>query len=175
MKLYTIKPGKSRTDLISVIKNSEFFTKKTSVSYRVKFTESCIYDLINKDSYGVNKLFGLTFGIFGVHKNSVRFGWKPFSKDVIMIYAYTYNKGVRKETQFLKVKTNEYLEMNIEVKKDKYIFKIKSLDKLYTSVLEVQHNSIVSFGYVNFLYIGGTKKVNQNIMIGMEKIKSLVT
>lgn len=174
MKLYTIKPGKSRTNFLSVIKNVEFFTKKTSITYKVKFTESCVYDLINKDLYGVNKLFGLTFGIFGIHKNSARFGWKPYSKDFIMIYAYTYNKGIRKITPFLKVKINEYLEMNIEVKKERYIFKIKSLDKFYNSVLEIQHDPIVSFGYVNFLYVGGSKKANQNIMIGMEKIKSLV-
>lgn len=174
MKLYTIKSGKSRTDFISILKNVNFFTKKNIITYKIKFTESCIYDLINKDLYGVNKLFGLTFGIFGVHKNSARFGWKPYSKDSVMIYAYYYINGVRKETPFLKVKVNEYLEMTIEVKKDKYIFKIKSLDNLYSSVLEENHNQILSYGYVNFIYIGGVKKVNQDIVIGMEKIKSLV-
>jgi hypothetical protein len=42
------------------------------ISTNVIFDESCKYEIDEKSC--VNKLFGFCFG-FGVHKNSVRFGW----------------------------------------------------------------------------------------------------
>lgn len=174
MKLYTIKKGKRRTGLFSILENINLFFNKNSISYRVKFTESTIYKLNDIENYGINKLFGLTFGLFGVHRNSARFGWRPFSKDKIAIYAYCYVDGVRQQKEIIRVKTNEYLEMYIERKDNKYIFRIRSLENMYTSTYEVQHGSISNVGYVNFLYFGGKKICPQDMAIGMEKIKSLI-
>jgi len=57
----------------------------------IVFDESCKYE-IDEDSC-VNKLFGFCFG-FGVHKNSVRFGW-TYNKDInnIFIWKYFYIDG----------------------------------------------------------------------------------
>jgi len=174
MKLYTIKNGKRRTGLFGILENINFFFAKKNITYKVKFTESTIYGLDDIENYGINKLFGLTFGLFGVHKNSARFGWRPLSKDKISIYAYCYVNGIRQQKEIIRVKTNEYLEMSIKLKENKYLFRIKSLENMYSSTYEIQHDSIPKFGYVNFIYFGGKRVCPQDMTIGMEKIKSLV-
>ena len=58
----------------------------------VQFTDSCRYE-INEPSC-VNKLFGFCFGLFGVHKDSVRFGWTYEKEtDTIVIWKYIYEDG----------------------------------------------------------------------------------
>ena len=174
MKLYEIKTGKRRVNLLGVLANVNFFYKKNSISYKVKFTESSIYDLKHIAGYGINKLFGLTFGLFGVHKNSVRFGWKPKTNNTIMLYGYCYINGVRKEVEFREIKINNYYDLTISILPGKYLFKVKSLETFQTDVLEVKYEKIPKFGYVNFLYFGGTRTNPQNIWIGMEKIKAII-
>lgn len=58
----------------------------------ITFTDSCRYEIEEKSC--VNKLFGFSFGIFGVHKNSVRFGW-TYNKELneIFIWKYVYCDG----------------------------------------------------------------------------------
>jgi len=58
----------------------------------IEFTDSCRYE-INEPSC-VNKLFGFCFGLFGVHKNSARFGW-TYNKEtnLIDIWKYVYVDG----------------------------------------------------------------------------------
>ena len=56
------------------------------------FTDSCKYE-IDEESC-VNKLFGFSFGLFGVHKNSARFGWTYNSEmNEIFIWKYVYDNG----------------------------------------------------------------------------------
>ena len=43
---------------------------------KVIFQDNCAYDLHNVDQYDWNKIYGVCFGILGIHKNSVRFGWR---------------------------------------------------------------------------------------------------
>ena len=66
------------------------------ISTNVIFDESCKYEIDEKSC--VNKLFGFCFG-FGVHKNSVRFGWTYNNeKNSIVIWKYIYsNKKLFKE------------------------------------------------------------------------------
>ena len=63
------------------------------------FTESCKYEISEESC--VNKLFGFCFG-FGVHTNSIRFGWTYNSEmNQIFIWKYVYlNKKLHKEKIF---------------------------------------------------------------------------
>lgn len=65
-----------------------FLKIKDSMEFKwtVKFTDSCKYEIDEPSC--VNKLFGFCFG-FGVHKNSVRFGW-TYNKDINCIYLWSY-------------------------------------------------------------------------------------
>lgn len=71
---------------------SNFFPRIFCITDMVKqkgnicFTESCRYDI--DEASCVNKLFGFCFG-FGVHKNSVRFGW-TYNKETENIYVWEY-------------------------------------------------------------------------------------
>lgn len=47
-----------------------------TISRRVKFNSNCAYDLGNEDQKDWNKVFGICFGVRGIHKNSLRFGWR---------------------------------------------------------------------------------------------------
>ena len=57
----------------------------------VVFDESCKYEI--SETSCVNKLFGFCFG-FGVHKNSIRFGWTyNVPTNQIYIWKYFYVNG----------------------------------------------------------------------------------
>lgn len=62
-------------------------------TYIFKFHSNCYYKDTKKH---INKLCGLSFGYH--HENSVRLGWNCGKQNnKIQLYAYIYNKGVRKE------------------------------------------------------------------------------
>lgn len=106
-----------------------------------KFQDNCAYNITEKSC--VNKLFGFCFG-FGVHKNSVRFGW-TYSKadELIHIWRYYYKDGKLNKKEIFttnlsksheycllinKIANNEYqivFMIDDEVKCDSIIFKSK--------------------------------------------------
>ena len=157
--------------MVNQLLNFSFFISKKEISYKIKFTESCIYDLNKIGLYGVNKVFGLTWGIMGVHNNSARFGWKPLDKSRIMIYAYVYFGGIKKEIEICTVNINEYYTLSISEKKEKIVFNVKNQIKNSGSTLELKCPKLPKLGYTNFLYFGGSKKNQQDIIIEMEKVK----
>ena len=54
------------------------------------------------DDEDINKLFGVSFGVNGVHKNSFRIGWKPSKyRNNIDLYAYYYNNEGKHTSEFL--------------------------------------------------------------------------
>ena len=54
---------------------------------KVKFDKSCAYNIGEKSC--VNKLWGFSVGLFGVHKNSYRFGW-TYEEDKIIIWKFKF-------------------------------------------------------------------------------------
>jgi len=63
------------------------------LQYDIAFTESCKYQIAQKDQDDINKLFGI--GFLPYHrKNSVRFGWNYLSGEFIRIWAYWYLDGM---------------------------------------------------------------------------------
>ncbi len=64
--------------------------------YQCKFESSCYWSpMRNDDDYDLNKLCGYQYGIFTVHKSSIRVSWVPnFDKaGVIDLYGYEYDKS----------------------------------------------------------------------------------
>lgn len=60
------------------------------VGYRVRFDESCAYD-IGKDQHKINRLFGI--GYFQ-KRDSVSFGWR-YSHGMVELMALWYLNGIR--------------------------------------------------------------------------------
>ena len=80
------------------------------------FDGSCRYEV--DESCCVNKLFGFSFGLFGVHKNSVRFGWTyDKSEDKIAIWSYVYADGKLHKKKICTVDISEFVQFEIMVDK----------------------------------------------------------
>lgn len=80
----------------------------------VKFTEDSKYDI--DEPSAVNKLFGLCYGLFGVHKNSDRLGWRYNKEtDLFDIYMYSYVDGVLYKECITSVKSGEMYYYSLEV------------------------------------------------------------
>jgi hypothetical protein len=88
MKLYIIKEGRHYSNFVP-----SFFKVEPikNLSFTAAFHPSCEYHIDEPSC--VNKLFGFCFG-FGVHRNSVRYGW-TYDKvnHNIAIWSYVYKKG----------------------------------------------------------------------------------
>lgn len=88
MKTYWVLRGCHYSNFFPAIK---FARKSIRLEQTLVFDKSCVYDIAERSC--VNKLFGFCFG-FGVHSNSVRFGWsydKPTG--LITIHRYVYDEG----------------------------------------------------------------------------------
>ena len=71
-------------------KQEDFAINKT-----VLFEDNCKYSIDEPSC--VNKLYGVSFGLFNVHKQSVRFGWSyDGDKDAIQLWSYIYKDNVKK-------------------------------------------------------------------------------
>lgn len=69
--------------------------KEYSVKRKVQFLANCAY-IINKDKQDDwNKLFGVCFGIKGIHQNSIRFGWRwSIAKQMIELCTIEYRNDI---------------------------------------------------------------------------------
>lgn len=66
-------------------------------SWRIMFCEDCRHELYNDDQYDWSKLFGFQLGLFGIHRNSYRFGWRYIpetGKIEICKIIYTNDGGI---------------------------------------------------------------------------------
>ena len=80
----------------------------------------------NYDDYDLNKVSGLTFGLFGIHKNSARLTSVPDfdTKNVLDIYGYTYDSSVNEHTAKILCSVTCGIEQVaiLELHKDFYYF-----------------------------------------------------
>ena len=82
----------------------------------IVFDESCKYEIAETSC--VNKLFGFCFG-FGVHKNSVRFGWTYNAPtNQIYIWKYFYIDGKLEKEKIFACELGKAHFYEIEVEKD---------------------------------------------------------
>jgi hypothetical protein len=82
-----------------------------SQGYRVTFDESCKYEI--EEESCVNKLFGFCFG-FGVHHNSVRFGW-TYNKETnnVFIWKYIYLNGKLQKSKIFSCEIGSIHDYNL--------------------------------------------------------------
>lgn len=102
------------------------YKSNTIRSVKIKFDKSCKYSIQERSC--VNKLWGFSSGLFGVHKNSYRFGWTYDSvSDKIIIWAYIYRNG--------KLFKEQLTECNFDVE---YTFTMEIKDKVTLTVGTIQ-------------------------------------
>lgn len=162
MTKLTIKEGKRRVSFFQQLtKFFRIYVNKKSVEYNVKFDKSCLYDSSKLE--GINKLFGLTFGLKNVHKTSARFGWQPTKQNTIELSAYIYNDSIRYEFVLAHINPGDICKLKLEVTESEYIFSVNGTPSFF------KHEPISSLSYLNFIYFGGLNTAPHDMIIEIEK------
>ena len=113
MKTYTIHKGCHYSNFIPRI---QLLSQVTYLAQSgcIVFDESCKYEI--DEASCVNKLFGFCFG-FGVHKNSIRFGWTYNAPtNQIYIWKYFYIDGELEKEKIFACEVGEphFYEIKVE-------------------------------------------------------------
>lgn len=128
------------------------------INKKVVISKEAWFEKTNTDDEDINKLFGVAFGILGVHKNSFRIGWKPDFNIAgkILLYAYYYNNDNQHISQLI---GSVYVEEQFNIRilwNDNNYFSIK-LNNYIVFNKELQ----IKQSYIKFYlrpYHGGNNK-----------------
>jgi hypothetical protein len=155
---------------------------RKSMAYYVTFGENCAYQLPDYNSLDVNKLFGLSFGLFAVHENSARFGWRWNEKEqCIDLLAYCYVDGkLNWDAQMNfpvvgQARLGEKVECSLSASEHQgdasYHFEVRRIHIWYgmPSTLVRGPESIPSYGLTHSLYFGGRFAAPHDMHIKMAK------
>jgi hypothetical protein len=145
----------------------------------VTFDASCAYDSAPYNSEDVNKLFGLSFGLRGVHWNSARFGWRWSNSDqCIELLAYCYKHGKRNQDEQLRfpvvaqVKPGEKVALEIVYESDGYTFCVHTEHGGYigcTSVTAGVPADLPHYGLTHGLYFGGSQPAPHDMRLQIDR------
>ena len=85
------------------------FVCSNEINKTIVISKEAWFEKKTVDDEDINKLFGVSFGFSGIHKNSFRIGWKPSKyKHNIDLYAYYYNNEGKHTSEFLTTIFNSY-------------------------------------------------------------------
>jgi hypothetical protein len=147
-------------------------TNPKGISSRVKFNESAIYNHGNRDQYDWNKTFGLNGSQPGTE---CRWGWR-WSTDNNCLELYPYvrqNNNIHFDNSLIisNVPLNEWLELKIEIKSDRYVFTYNGQVKEILLNLSGKYNGTCQF---NALWFGGTSAAPKNVTVEYENFDPFV-
>jgi hypothetical protein len=140
MKTYIIHKGCHYSNFIPRI---QLLHQVNYLSHRgcIVFDESCKYEI--DEASCVNKLFGFCFG-FGVHKNSIRFGWTYNAPtNQIYIWKYFYIDGQLEKEKIFACEVGEphFYEIKVD--------KANNDEGTYFITLKIDNQKVYP---VNYLY-----------------------
>ena len=152
-----------------------FITDKTySLKRRVKFHDNCAYDLKDNDQDDWNKLFGVAFGVKGIHQNSIRFGWRwNIQKQRIELCTLEYRNGiVTRERMFGgDMPLGDTVNLEIKFKMNGYgniLYEFVVNDKTYSESY-VDNCDAVSFWGCGFFF-GGNRRAPHKMTVEITKL-----
>lgn len=142
--------------------------RRTSLSWVVKFDESCRYDLGNDDQFDTNKLVGIGY-LWHHHKDSARFGWRySHEKGKIEIMAYCYVNGERIIDHLADIFIGEKYTIKIEIVKTGYWLSVRGPGYTSEKIYRYSHNKKLQYGL--WPYFGGTSTAPHEIKIQIERV-----
>lgn len=151
---------------------------RTRMSRTVTFTDPCRYTLPAPHQFNANKLFGLSFGFFALHKNSARFGWyyDP-ADDTVVLVAYCYIDGQRNQDTQLRfpevarVKIGQTVVLRLGQHANGFYF-FTARDEhekvLGMHLSEPFPANLPGFGLTHSLYFGGALPAPHDMTVRME-------
>jgi len=124
------------------------------ISGKFNFHDSCWYPTCMVDKTGINKLFGVSYGLFGVHKRSIRIGWQPNFNELgkISLFYYIYDSDVSGSYIAGKIEDvgiEEDVHFYIGALKAGSVLRLGSSEKTFP----LSANSFV--GHLHYPYFGG--------------------
>lgn len=155
--IYTVRKGKHSSGC-----RFRPYWSRTRARAIVQFTPSCRYDL---DYSQINKVFGLSWGLFG--RDSARFGWKSLGNDsdMIQLWAYMHEGG---EIQRGKGRANVPINTDVEL----------VIDRMGRDVLFTVNGTVMAhymfdkapprYGWRQWFYFGGRVPAPHNVSILMD-------
>lgn len=176
---YKIEKYCHYTSTVSV----NFWLKKKSFSWYVKFDETARYPSLGKDDGDINKLIGICLlpwwyvlitpivGILAaaftdaMHKDSLRFGWRYNREtDEIELYSYCYHNSERAVQYLTSVKIGEWFNVNIDKS-----YSVASLWVVTSNIMSrIYHKALPKNKTLAVLarpYFGGNKPAPNDITI----------
>ena len=148
-------------------------TFSNKMSYKIRFDESCLYDLHNVDNYDINKLFGFSTS-WNHMRQSGRIGWRCLDGKTIQICTYTHNNGMRQidDSDVLgNVLPGELFYCDIVAKKNKFVYTFrKATEKEETIRTDTKNRNELFIHYLLHVYFGGNEGAPHEMKIFMEKI-----
>lgn len=143
---------------------------KTSFTWKVKFDESCRYDLGNDDQFDTNKLCGIGY-LPGHHHESARFGWRYWTdRKEIELSAYCYVNGRRVIQHICFCEIGKEYDLYLKILSTSYYLSVcESGTPTITGFTWVDHSHNKHFKYRLGLYFGGQAKAPHEIKIQLEK------
>lgn len=138
-----------------------------------RFGESAWYPKFTRDDHDLNKLVGISFGMF--NKKSMRLAWKPSDDDAkIKVYSYV-DDGKETRWQYItSVNIGERFWFSLWTNRD-CVYYLIHRGKYGYSVMEKLPKGITMpekyWGYLQSPYFGGDNKAPQCIKIEFNDIK----
>lgn len=163
--IFKIKKGNhfSNFNLFSFI-----FLIKDQLNFKCTFDENCIYPNINKDSYDLNKLIGLSDN--WTHMNdSVRIGWRCVNNKNIELHLFTHVNGKIISDYIATVNPNEEFIGHLYIIDNVYCADIIINNKRYSKCLTRESN----WKFLRYLlkpYFGGNNKAPNDMKIKINLI-----
>jgi hypothetical protein len=143
---------------------------KKQFIYKVKFTESCRYDLGDDDQLDTNKLFGVGY-LPHHHTDSARYGWR-YNKESgqIELLLYCYVNKLRSIILLASCEIGKEYILFLTVNKDNYNFKVidENGQRIGGYALAFYHHK--KFQYGLWPYFGGNKVAPHEMKIEIQKL-----
>ena len=166
-KIYILKGFHYSTFIPRIYKNKQNNLKKTIT---IKFNKSCIYD-IDEDSC-VNKLWGFSNGLFGVHENSYRFGWTyDKNSEEIKLWTYTYINGRLHKTIITSLEFDKEYSLSIHIVQlnSNVCTVIYNIDNKIVYDIDIPIKLNKYFLELGF-YFGGNTRAPHNMCVEFDRI-----
>ncbi|WP_420388240.1 hypothetical protein [Roseivirga sp.] len=161
--VYLIKAGEHDSQIENSLNPKGLRTLKSeTMSLTVRFDETAMYNLGNRNQGDINKLFGFADCNSLHHENSARFGWNfNIETNEVDIYTYVYQSSDRLFKKIGSMEIGESADLSISLDGDEYVFWFK--DEQQTVKRGTQCN--LGVYYLLYPYFGGDETAPHDIRI----------
>ena len=120
----------------------------------------------------VNKIGGITFGLNGIHENSIRIGMCGDATDAssMYVYLYYYNHGTRTMVQLTKTLYGIYNSWYIAF--DRTNNQLKVINRMGSDKFTMPYdfNGVPNWGFYCYPYFGGTQVAPVDYVVDLKVV-----